>query len=202
LLAEEGVNHAQIIVAEADLSWQHQETPDPKVHAQTVGAELQAISGEPDAIEEAAHAQTGAVGPGDPNANTPEGVAHAEPDSMSGEVITPNTVPGKPDTLEGVAHMQTVDVQPDSTQGGVADPKMHARTHLEGAEPETLMGGEDDQLLEVEGRMVPPGKSQCRGGHGSSCRTARTWGQLPCHAREHRITHLFMITTTQYPGGC
>ena len=130
MLTEEGVNHAQIIVAEADLSWQHQETPDPKVHAQTIGAELQAISGDPDAIEEAAHAQTGAVEPdlrvgqpGDPNANTPEGVAHAEPDSMSGEIITPNAVPGKPDTLEGVAHMQTVDVQPDSTQGGVAEPE-------------------------------------------------------------------------------
>jgi len=52
LLADEGVNHAQIVVAEADLSWQHQETPDPKVHAQTVGAELEATSDGPDAIEE------------------------------------------------------------------------------------------------------------------------------------------------------
>ena len=44
--AEEGVTHAQIVVVEADLSRQHQGDPTQEVHAQTVGAELEAISGE------------------------------------------------------------------------------------------------------------------------------------------------------------
>lgn len=81
LLAEEGVTQAQIVVAKADLSRQHPQDPDPKVHTQTMRAEPEAIPGEPGAIERP---------PGDPNANTPNGSAHGEPDSMPGEETSPN----------------------------------------------------------------------------------------------------------------
>ena len=47
MLAEEGTTHAQIVVAEAGLSRQHTQDPDPKAHAKTVAAELESISGEP-----------------------------------------------------------------------------------------------------------------------------------------------------------
>ena len=45
--------------------------------------------------------------PGNPNANTPEGVAHSEPDLMPGEDTNPNMY-----TPEGVAH-----TEPESTPG-------------------------------------------------------------------------------------
>jgi len=95
-LAEEGDTHAQIISAEAVLSRQHPQTPDPIVHAQTVGTEPSAILGEPGAIKEGAHTHNDRVEPdlkegqpGDPNANTPKGVAHAGPDSTPGEEVDP-----------------------------------------------------------------------------------------------------------------
>jgi len=53
-------------------------------------AEPEAIPGKPGAIERQ---------PGDLNVNTPEGVAHGEPDSMPGEDINPN--PNAPVHLEG-----------------------------------------------------------------------------------------------------
>jgi len=120
-LAEEGDTHAQIVSAEVVLSRQHPQTPDPIVHAQTVGTELEAILGEPGAIEEGAHAHDDRAEPdlkegqlGDPNANTPEGVAHPEPDSMREETET------------------------------------NTPAHLEGMGPDALMEEEDDRLLEVE----------------------------------------------------
>ena len=93
-----------------------------EVPAQTTGAKLEATSGKPDATEEVARAhddraepdlQTGQ--PGNPNANTPEGVAHGERDLMPGEDTNPNV-----------------------------------SAHLEGAEPEVLMGAEEDRSLEVK----------------------------------------------------
>ena len=53
--------------------------------------------------------------PDDPNANTPKGVAHPEPDLMLGE-----------------------------------EADLNASAHLEGAEPEPLMDGEEDQSLDVD----------------------------------------------------
>jgi hypothetical protein len=69
LLAEEGAIHARIVVAEVGLSQQYPQAPTHGVHAQTVGAKLEAISGQP----------------GNPNVNTPE------PDSTPGEEINANT---------------------------------------------------------------------------------------------------------------
>ena len=85
----EGVSHEQIVVVEADLSRQHPRDQGPKVHAQTVGVELETILGEPDAIKEVAHAQI-VVGelylklgePGDPNANAPAHLEGAETESL------------------------------------------------------------------------------------------------------------------------
>ena len=94
----------QIISTEAVLSQQHTQGPDPKVPTQTLSAEPEAILGKPGAIEEGAHTHNNhaeldlKVGqPGDPNANTPKGVAHGKPDSMPGEEIISNT----PVHLEG-----------------------------------------------------------------------------------------------------
>ena len=53
------------------------QVPTQNLHAQTIGAEPEAISGEPGAI--------GFGQPGNPNANIPKGVAHGEPDSIPGE---------------------------------------------------------------------------------------------------------------------
>ena len=58
------------------------QVPAQNLHAQTRGAEPEAISGEPGAI--------GFGQSGDPNTNTSEGVAHAEPDSMPEEEIDLN----------------------------------------------------------------------------------------------------------------
>src|SRR5712691_8108031 len=67
--------HTQIVSAEAILSQHHTQVPDPKVHAQTVGTEPEAISGKPDAIEDVAHTHHNRAEPdihsrqpGDPNA--------------------------------------------------------------------------------------------------------------------------------------
>ena len=126
-LAEEGDTHAQIVSAEAVLSWQRTQDPDPKVHVQTVSAEPLAIPGEPGAIEEGTHAHGDCAEPdlkdgqpGDPNMNTPEGVAHGEPDSMPGENINSNA---------------------------------NTPVHLEGTGPEVLMDAEEDQpyVLEEDG---------------------------------------------------
>jgi len=121
-LAKEGDTHAQIVSAEAVLSQQHTQGPDPKVPAQTLSAEPEAILGEPGAIEEGAHAHDDhaepdlKVGqPGDLNTNTPKGVAHGKPDSTPGEEIISNTP-----------------------------------VHLEGTGPEVLMEEEVDRPLEVE----------------------------------------------------
>jgi len=105
-LAEEGDTLVQIVGTEAVLSQQHPQVPTQDVHAQTLGAEPEAISGEPGAIEEIAHAHGDCAEPdlqgqpGDPNANTPKGVAHPEPVSMPGEDINPN--PNAPMHLEGM----------------------------------------------------------------------------------------------------
>jgi len=105
-----------------------------EVPARTVGAEMKAISGEPDATEEVAHAhddrtapdlQTGQ--PGNRNSKTPKGVAHAEPDPTPGEEADSN-----------------------------------APAHLEVAGPEVLMEEENDRSLGVE-RMGPPGKPSVSG---------------------------------------
>ena len=68
---------------------------------------------------------------------------------MPGEA-NPNVVvvPGEPDTLKGVAHTQIVGIEPDLTRGEVADPRMGACAHPEGAEPETLMEAGVDWSLE------------------------------------------------------
>ena len=59
------------------------QVPTQNLHAQTIGVEPSAISGEPGAI--------GFGQPGDPTANIPEGVAHGEPDSIPGEDSHRNT---------------------------------------------------------------------------------------------------------------
>jgi hypothetical protein len=51
--------------------------------------------------------------PGDPNANTPEGVAHGEPDSMSGEVIDPNPNMNAPAHLEGAESEALMEAEVD-----------------------------------------------------------------------------------------
>ena len=130
-VAKEGITHAQIVVAEVDLSQWHTQDPVPKVHTQTIGAETEAIPGKPGAIERQ---------PGDWNANTPKGVAHAELDSTPGEETIRNA-----NTPEGVAHTEL-----DFMSGEVVNPKTDARVHLEGAGPDVLVDEEDDQLLEVE----------------------------------------------------
>ena len=56
--------------------------PTQNAHAQTTSAEPKVILGELGEIEFGQ--------PGDPNANTPEGVAHAEPDSTPGEDTNPD----------------------------------------------------------------------------------------------------------------
>ncbi len=77
---------------------------------------LKAISGEPDATEAVTHAhddraepdlQTGQ--PGDPNANTPKGVAHAEQDSTQGEETASNA----PAHLEGAGPEPSMDEKED-----------------------------------------------------------------------------------------
>jgi len=126
-LAEEGDTLAQIVSVEAVLSRQHTQDPNPKVHAQTIGAEPEAISGEPGAIKEVAHEHNGRVEPdlqeqpGNLNANTPKGVARPEPDLMPGEDIDPNA---------------------------------NAPVHLEGTGPGVLMDAEEDRpedMLEEDG---------------------------------------------------
>jgi len=95
-----------------------------EVHAQTVGAEPEAIPGEPGATKEVAHAHHDRAEPdlqgqpGDSNVNTPKGVALGEPDSMPGEETDPNA-----NTL----------------------------AHLECAEQETLINEEDRSLKVEEG---------------------------------------------------
>jgi len=147
----------------ADLFRQHTQAPDPKVHAQTVGAELETISGGPGATKEVTRAYHDRAEPdlqgqlGDPNANIPKGVAHAEPDSMPGEDTNPNVY-----TPEGVAH-----TEPDSTPGEETDPNTDARAHLEGAGPEILLeegtigenaSVEEDRYPRVE--LLEPGVSR------------------------------------------
>ena len=55
--------------------------PTQDLHAQTISAEPQVISGEPGAI--------GFGQPGDLNVNTPAGATHTEPDSTPGEENDP-----------------------------------------------------------------------------------------------------------------
>ena len=126
-LAKEGDTLVQIIGTEAVLSRQHTQDPNPKVHAQTISAEPEVISGEPGAIKEVAHKHNGCAEPdlqeqpGDLNTNTPKGVAHPEPDSMPGEDIDPNA---------------------------------NAPVHLEGTGPGVLMDAEEDRpedMLEEDG---------------------------------------------------
>ena len=126
-MAKEGDTLAQIVGAEAVLSRQHTQDPNPKVHVQTISTEPEAISGEPGAIKEVAHEHNGHAEPdlqeqpGDLNANTPKGVAHPEPDLMPGEDI---------------------------------DPNVNAPVHLEGTGPGVLMDAEEDRpedMLEEDG---------------------------------------------------
>ena len=102
LLAKEGDTHAQIISVEAVLSQQHPQAPVPKVHVQTIGMEPETTPGEPGAIERQ---------PGDLNVNTPEGVAHGEPDLTPGEDINPN--PNAPMHLEGMGPEILMDTAED-----------------------------------------------------------------------------------------
>jgi len=120
-LPKEGDTHAQIVSAEAVLSQQHTQGPDPKVPAQTTGAELEATSGEPDTIEEVAHVHND----------------RAEPDLQMGQPGDPNV-----NTLEGVTHLEL-----DSTPEEI---DLNVLAHLEGAGPEVLMDAEEDRSLEVE----------------------------------------------------
>jgi len=118
-LAEEGDTHVQIVSVEAVLSRQHPQTPDPIVHAQTVGTEPEAILGKPGAIEEGTHTHNDHVEPdlkegqpGDPNANTPEGVTHAGPDSTPGEEVDP--IANLPVHIEGTGPVVMLE------EGGIA----------------------------------------------------------------------------------
>jgi len=101
-LAKEGDTLVQIVSTEAVLSWQHPQAPTQDVHAQTIGAEPEAIQGEPGATE---------WQPGDPSTNTPKGVAHAEPDSTPGEVFDPNA--NAPVHLEGAGLGFLMDAEED-----------------------------------------------------------------------------------------
>jgi hypothetical protein len=80
--------------------------------------EPEAILGKPDAIEEVAHTHHDCVELdlnmgklGDLNANTPERVAHAEPDLMLGEDINPHM--NTPAHLEGVEPEVLMDKEDD-----------------------------------------------------------------------------------------
>ena len=88
----------------------------PLVHAQTVSAGLEAISGRPGAIEAVAPTHVD-VEPdlklgelGDPNANIPKGVAHGEPDSMPWEDINPNA--------NALVHLESTAGNFDRQEGG------------------------------------------------------------------------------------
>ena len=65
--------------------------PTQNPYVQTIGAELKSSSDKPGAVEHQ---------PGNPNANTPEGVAHAEPGSTPREETNPDTnAPMQPEDM-------------------------------------------------------------------------------------------------------
>ena len=65
-------------------------------------------------------------------------------------VAEPCPLSGEPEGLEEVAYAQPVPTEPDLRGSQPDDPNVDTRTHLEGAEPEDLLGAEGDWLLEVE----------------------------------------------------
>jgi len=99
-----------------------------EVPAQTTGTELEATLGEPGTINEVAHAHDDRVEPdlqmgqpGDPNVNTPEGVAHPELNSTPGEEIDLNAsahLEGVgPEVLMGTEEDRSLEVEEDGATG-------------------------------------------------------------------------------------
>jgi len=163
-LAEEGDTLAQIVGAEAVPSRQHPEDPTQEVHAQTAGAEPEVISGEPGAIEEVAHEHNDRAEPdlqeqpGDPNANTPKGVTHPEPDSMPGEDINPNA--NAPVHLEGTGPEVMLEEGGIAGENASVEEDRVPRIELQESGVSHLVTPEEDMFLTSSSSSSPPTTSE------------------------------------------
>jgi hypothetical protein len=135
-------------------------SPRPQGSRANSCAELEAISGEPGAIEEVANAhhdraepdlQVGQ--PGNPNANTPEGVAHGEPDPTTGEDTNTNA---------------------------------NAPVHLEGMGPDVLLEEEGISGEVCASKRTEILKSSCKSLGSANLPRRRKWSSSPRHYHHHR----------------
>ena len=163
-LAKEGDTLVQIVDAEVVPSRQHPEDPTQEVHAQTASAEPEAISGEPGAIEEVAHehndrAELDLQGqPGNPNANTPKGVAHPELDSMPGEDIYPNA--NAPMHLEGMGPEVMLEKGGIARENASVEEDRVPRIELQESGVSHLATLEEDMFLTSSSSSSPPTTSE------------------------------------------